>query len=111
MSQRTEPVTVWFDHRIVMRTSPIHGTGTYATEKIRAGERLMWVAGGVVYTSEDWRAGRVQLDGEMYNEDKIGDDLFVATPKALHYYVNHSCAPNLFNYTAWHDIQGILSPS
>ncbi len=105
MHPLTESVTMWFDRRIVMRRSPIHGIGIYATDPIRAGERLMFVTGGIVYTTEDWRSGRVQLDGEQYNEDQIGEDLFVATPKALNYYMNHSCDPSILNDIAWHDIQ------
>lgn len=105
MHPLTESVTMWFDRRIVMRRSPIHGTGLYATDPIRAGERLIWVTGGIVYTTDDWRSGRVQLDGELYNEGRLEDDLFVATPKALHYYVNHSCDPSMLNDVAWRDIQ------
>jgi hypothetical protein len=95
---------MWFDHRLVMRASPVHGVGTFALDAIRAGERLIWVTGGIYYTLEDWQAGRVQLDPEQYNESKIGDDLFVAAPKSLYYYVNHSCDPNMLNDTAWRDI-------
>src|SRR6266545_4909933 len=104
MEYRTEPVAMWFDWRLVMRPSPIHGIGTFATHAIRAGERLIWVSGGIVYTSEDWRTGRVQLAPEQYNEGQIGDDLFIATPKSLGYYVNHSCDPNMLDFTAWRDI-------
>jgi SET domain-containing protein len=96
---------MWFDRRLAMRKSPIHGTGLFALEDIRAGERLMWVSGGIVYTSEDWRTGRVVLDGELYNEEQIGDDLFLATPKAMNYYVNHSCDPSMLNQIAWRDIR------
>jgi hypothetical protein len=95
---------MWFDRRLVMRASPIDGIGTFATHAIRAGERLIWVTGGVVYTTDDWRSGRVQLEGSMYNEGQIGDDLFIATPKSLYYYVNHSCDPTMLNDTAWRDI-------
>jgi uncharacterized protein len=105
MTYQTESVTMWFDRRLVMRTSPIHGIGTFATHSIQAGTRLIWVTGGIVYTSEDWRTGRVQLAGEQYNEAQIGDDLFIATPKSLGYYVNHSCDPNMLNDTAWRDIE------
>jgi uncharacterized protein len=104
MTYQTEAVTMWFDRRLAMRASPIHGIGTFATDLIRAGERLFWVTGGIVYTTEDWRTGRVQLAGEQYNEDQIGDDLFIATPKAVAYYMNHSCDPNVLNGTAWRDI-------
>jgi SET domain-containing protein len=105
MEYQSEPVTMWFDRRLAMRASPIHGTGTFATHAIRAGERLIWVSGGIVYSSEDWRTGKVQLDPEQYNEGQIGDDLFIATPKSLYYYVNHSCEPNMLNDIAWRDIQ------
>ena len=104
MEYQTEAVTIWIDRRLVMRKSSIHGTGTFATEAIRAGERLLWVSGGVVYTSEDWRTGKVQLDPEQYNEAQVGPDLFIATPKSVGYYLNHSCDPNVLNFTAWRDI-------
>jgi uncharacterized protein len=105
MEHQTESVTMWFDRRLVMRSSPIHGIGTFATHPIHARERLIWVSGGIVYTSEDWQTGRVQLAPEQYNEGQIGDDLFIATPKSLYYYVNHSCDPNMLNDVAWRDIE------
>jgi SET domain-containing protein len=95
---------MWFDQRLVMRPSPIHGIGTFATDPIRAGDRLIWVSGGIVYTREELRSGKLQLASELYNEGQIGDDLFIATPKSLYYYVNHSCDPNMLNDIAWRDI-------
>ncbi len=114
MSYRAEPLTIWSDRRLVMRRSPIHGTGTFATDEIRAGEPLIWVSGGVVYTTEDWHSGTVQLDPEMYNEARLPDGLLIATPKLFHYYINHSCDPNAIDishhpsythYVAWRDIR------
>jgi uncharacterized protein len=96
---------MWFDARLVMRLSPVHGTGVFATDFIRAGEELMRVSGGVVYTTDDWHTGRVVLDGTKYNEEKIGDDLLMAVPMATFYYVNHSCDPNMWLSTARRDIQ------
>src|SRR5262245_40855037 len=109
MDHQTEPVTMWFDRRIVMRASPIHGTGVFATHAIRAGERLIWVSGGIVYTSEDWRTGKVQLAAEQYNEYQVGDDLFLATPKAL-YYLN--LAP-INDHLRWREelLEGLSQPS
>lgn len=94
MPYQTEPVTMWSDRRLTMRRSPIHGIGTFATEAIRAGEALIWVTGGLVYTGEAWRAGAVAVAAEMYNLTHLDDDLFLITPKGFHYYINHSCAPN-----------------
>lgn len=105
MTYQTESVTMGFDRRLVMQPSSIHGTGTFASHPIHAGEHIMWVTGGIVYSSNDWRTGKVQLDGEQYNETQIGDDLFIATPKSLYYYINHSCAPNVLNNIAWRDIE------
>ena len=68
MYYQSEPVTMWFDRRLVMRRSPVHGTGTFATHPIREGERLMWVTGGIVYSTEDWRTGRVQLTARFYGD-------------------------------------------
>jgi len=105
MGYRTEPVTMWFDRRLVLRSSPVHGYGLFTTDSIRAGEELIWVSGGVVYTTEDWKTGKVQLAPKLYNETQIDDDLFIATPKSLYYYVNHSCNPNFLNRMAWRDIE------
>jgi SET domain-containing protein len=95
MEYHTEPVTMWFDRRIVYRKSPIHGIGTFAVGEIQAGEPLIWVTGGVVYTAEEYHTGKVVIEGAMYNEGRISDTLFIATPLAFHYFINHSCAPNI----------------
>lgn len=105
MEYRSTPVTMWFDVRLVMRPSLIHGIGVFATHTIKASERLMEVSGGIVYTSQDWRTGKVWLAAEQYNEGQLDTDLFIATPKALDYYVNHSCDPNMLSCTAQRDIQ------
>ena len=94
MSYRSEPVTMWFDRRIVLRKSPIHGTGTFAIEDIRAGETLMWVTGGLVFSPDDWHTGTVELDPDMYNEAHLADNLVIVTPKVFQYYMNHSCDAN-----------------
>jgi hypothetical protein len=113
MNYQTEPVTMWFDRRIVLRKSTIEGIGTFAIGDIQAGETLIWVTGGIVYTSEDWRSGKVQLEPKLYNEAKLADNLFVATPVVFQYYVNHCCSPNAIDishnpfathYVAWRDI-------
>ena len=94
MKYQTEPVTMWFDRRLVMRNSPIHGIGTFVTHDITAGELLMMVTGGIVVTPEDRQSGRLQLAADMYNQESLGDNLFILTPKLFHYYINHSCDPN-----------------
>ena len=94
MNYQSEPITMWFDRRLVLRKSPIQGIGTFATHDIEAGQLLILVTGGIVFTAEDWQAGSVQLEAEMYNQATLADNLFVVTPKMFHYYINHSCDPN-----------------
>jgi hypothetical protein len=97
MNYQSEPVTMWFDRRIVYRKSPIHGTGTFAMSEIQAGETLIWVTGGIVYTAEDFHSGKVSFDGTMYNEEKLPGGLLIATPVSYHYFINHSCEPNVID--------------
>ena len=94
MNYQTEPITMWFDRRLVMRKSPIQGIGTFATHAIQAGEMLIMVTGGIVFTPEDWQSGRLQLAADMYNQESLVDNLLIITPKVFHYYINHSCDPN-----------------
>jgi SET domain-containing protein len=94
MYYQTEPTTMWFDRRLVLRRSPIHGIGTFATHDIAAGELLILVTGGIVVTTEDWQTGRVDLEDEMYNQETLAENVFIVTPKMFHYYINHCCEPN-----------------
>ena len=94
MSYQTEPLTMWFDRRLVMRTSPIHGIGTFATHDIDAGELLMMVTGGIIVKPGNQQSEQLQLAADMYNQDAIADNIFIVTPKVFHYYINHSCDPN-----------------
>lgn len=97
MQYKTESVSLWFDARIVLRQSPIHGIGVFATDTIHEGEQLMRISGGIIYTLDDWKSGRVQIEGAMYNEEKLDDDLYRAVPKSIFYYTNHSCDPNMWD--------------
>jgi SET domain-containing protein len=97
MNYLSEPVSMWFDRRIVYRKSTIHGTGTFAISEILAGETLIWVTGGLVFTADDYHTGKVSFDGTMYNEAKLSDTQLIATPLSFHYYINHSCEPNIID--------------
>ena len=114
MSYQSEPITMWFDRRILMRESSIQGIGTFASETIHAGELLMLVTGGLVLTADDRRSGKVHLAPGLYNQESLPGDLRILTPKLFHFYINHSCDPNAIDlsrspnstqYIAWHDIQ------
>lgn len=94
VNYQTEPITMWFDRRLMLCKSPIHGIGTFATHDIEAGELLMIVTGGMIVRSEDRKPDRLQLAADMYNEEALADDVFILTPKLFHYYINHSCDPN-----------------
>ncbi len=94
MNYQTEPITMWFDRRLVLRMSPIHGIGTFATHDIDAGELLMLVTGGLIVRAEDRQPDKLQLAAEMYNQETLAENVFIVTPKLFHYYINHSCEPN-----------------
>jgi SET domain-containing protein len=85
---------MWFDRRLVMRRSPIHGIGTFTTHDIDAGELLMLVTGGLVVRVEDQQPDRLQLAADMYNQEALAESVYIVTPKLFHYYINHSCEPN-----------------
>ena len=53
MNFQSEPITMWFDRRLVLRQSPIQGIGTFTVEAIPAGQLLVMVSGGFVFTSDD----------------------------------------------------------
>lgn len=114
MNDQSEPITMWFDRRLVMRQSPIQGIGTFATEPIPVGQLLIMVTGGLVFTSEDRQAGRVQVEADMYNQESLAENVYLITPKLFHYYINHCCEPNAVDvshrptatqYIAWRDIE------
>ncbi|PYE54865.1 SET domain-containing protein-lysine N-methyltransferase [Deinococcus yavapaiensis] len=99
MTYVTQPTTMWFDRRLVMRPSRIHGIGTFATDDIHEGELLVLVTGGLVYTPEAAQRGSSELAGELYNEDVLPNGQRILTPKVFHYYINHSDEPNAVDVT------------
>lgn len=94
MKYQSEPITMWFDRRLVLRSSPIHGIGTFATHNIDAGDLLMLVTGGLIVRAQDRQPDELQLAADMYNQETLTEDVFIVTPKLFHYYINHSCDPN-----------------
>ena len=83
----------WFDPRVGVATSPIHGSGMFATAPIRAGEVVM-IWGGRLYSRDDLAAGRVPGDTSY---SFIDEDLLLAGPgDAMDYFVNHSCDPTVW---------------
>ena len=99
MNYQTEPLTMWFDRRLIMRKSPIHNIGTFATHDIDAGELLMVVTGGILVTREVRQSGTLIVEPSLYNEETLAEDLFIITPKVFHYYLNHSCEENAIDLT------------
>lgn len=99
MNYQTEPITMWFDRRLVLRKSLIHGVGTFATHDIDAGELLMLVTGGLIVSAEDRQPGKLQLAAGMYNQETLAEGVFIVTPKLFQYYINHSCDPNAVDIT------------
>lgn len=88
---RSEDLQLWADRRLVMRVSPIHGIGTFATEPIAAGDVLTRVTGGLIVSASERATGMHGLATDLYAEDQIRPDLFRVWPKFIDYHFNHSC--------------------
>ena len=81
---------------IVLRNSPIHGTGCFASTKINAGNILGEYCGEIINEAEAWRRDDhncpdyspyiVHLDGEWFVDGAVGGGDMK--------YLNHSCNPN-----------------
>ncbi|MCB1746490.1 MAG: SET domain-containing protein-lysine N-methyltransferase [Gammaproteobacteria bacterium] len=79
----------------VVRESPIHGHGLFATTPIAAGD-IVAVKGGHVLSAVQWRALEPALGSA---EIQLSEDLFIAPVDAAGragsmLYLNHSCDPN-----------------
>jgi uncharacterized protein len=91
MSRPAYLPATWFDARLALGASPIHGTGPFATAPLRAGEVVM-IWGGAAYSRADRTAGRVPGHTSY---SFVEEDLLLAAPgDAMDYFVNHSCDPN-----------------
>ena len=81
------------DPRLETRSSPIHGTGVFATADIKKGDVLI-VWGGTIFTLEEIEAGKAL----EHSYCAISEDIFLGhTPKqgySLDDFTNHSCGPN-----------------
>jgi uncharacterized protein len=101
------PEKSWYDSRLEKRSSPIHGTGIYATAFIKKGE-LIARPGGIVATAEDLQKDRLRLDPtRQWNQGQIDDNLYLinALDEDISYFFNHSCDPNFWGDTARRDIE------
>jgi hypothetical protein len=93
MSRPAYLPATWFDPRLALGASAIHGTGLFATARISTGEVVM-IWGGAVYTRADLAAGRVPGDTSY---SFVEDNLLIAAPgDAMDYFVNHSCDPSVW---------------
>jgi SET domain-containing protein len=82
----------WFDPRLALAPSAIHGRGLVARAPISEGEVVM-VWGGAVYTRAQLEAGEVPPCSYSF----VDDDVLLAAPQdGLDYFVNHSCDPTLW---------------
>lgn len=86
----------WDDRKATIKRAGNLG-GFAAQPVFLAGQPLIWVAGGLVYTADDFHSGKIVFNGTMYNEAHLSETLRIATPVAFHYYINHSCEPNIID--------------
>jgi uncharacterized protein len=97
MSPRQYEPTTWYDHRVEIRPSRIHGGGMYTTAPILATETLA-VMGGTVMTEQKFRAYLATV--YRWNATQIGETLhlvdLVQSPEVSRGSMNHSCDSNLW---------------
>lgn len=85
--------TTWFDPRLQVQRSPVHGQGLFVDAPVAAGEVLM-VWGGTLYTEDDLAHGRVPT-GTSYSVVAPGQVL-VGPSDGMDYFLNHSCDSDLW---------------
>jgi hypothetical protein len=90
-----ETLIPYFDSRLQIRPSPIHGHGIFAIERISSGE-LVIAWSGCLYTIEEARAGVPKPDSLAGFDEGLylGED--PAYPDTLDRFLNHSCDPVLW---------------
>jgi uncharacterized protein len=97
MSQENYLPVTWFNPRLELKPSAIHGKGLFATERIQR-DAVVMIWGGTLYTRQDLeniRAGKLKV--EEFSYSFIDEDLLIAAPPdGLDYFVNHSCDPNVW---------------
>ncbi len=77
---------------IVFRSSPIHGKGGFAKQKIRQGSRVMEYVGERISKGESLR--RCEQNNEFIFSLNESQDLDGNVPWNSARFINHSCAPN-----------------
>ncbi len=83
----------WFDPRLEVRASPIHGRGVFTREAVRAGETLMrW--GGVLIPATTFDEARYRASSTTRFDDAHWLTTPVDEPITLDEYLNHSCDPS-----------------
>jgi SET domain-containing protein len=95
------PAGVWVDDRVVVRRSPIEGSGLFAREPIAEGTVVVRLGGHVVTSAvltELIDAADRDPDAPYVDTITVDDDAHLVLPPgtAVHF-GNHSCDPNL-----WH---------
>jgi SET domain-containing protein len=78
-----------------VKPSPIHGTGTFTTSNISAGE-VVWIFGGTLFAREDIDVGRSNKQTLMQIDDGLWLGNWVDEPLSDDYFINHSCDSNLW---------------
>jgi uncharacterized protein len=101
MTPLSVPHNSWYSPKIAVRTSPIHGIGTFAVEPIARGEVVeVWGehADGeqvVSYTSDSDAVRKAEREGMAVMQ--WDDDLYSIEEQGADtgYFLNHSCDSNL----------------
>jgi hypothetical protein len=87
------PAQTWFDERLQVGPSSVHGQGLHATASIAQGETLM-IWGGVPYAQADLGTERVPAN---LSYSVVAEGVVITGPgDDKDYFLNHSCEPNVW---------------
>jgi uncharacterized protein len=87
------PTETWFDDRLEVGPSTVHGQGLHTTASIAQGETLM-VWGGIAYAQTDLGTELVPAN---ISYSVVAEGVLLAGPEdGKDYFLNHSCEPNVW---------------
>jgi hypothetical protein len=85
------------DSRVEQKKSRIHGIGIFANAPIKKGELvIVWGGRGNILTDEDLKKGGIAEDSIVSVGEGLHLAYYVSNTPTIHFYMNHSCNPNLW---------------
>jgi uncharacterized protein len=99
MDRQAPPIDVWCDDRVLLRNSPIEGSGLFTAADIDEGDTVLRLGGRLVNSVElqaMFDAAAEDLQAIYIDTITVFEDAHLVLPPAtMLHFANHSCDPNL----------------